>query len=195
MTATRALRPPRSPLARSRDDAAAFAEVYGALEPKLRRWFLRQTRDGHLARELTAETFAKAFEKRHGFRGDSELEAAAWLWAIARNMLNAHWRERELTRAADLRLRAFSTDSVDERLARVEQLATVAALRDELREALTALAPAQQVAIRMRVLEERDYDEIAALLGVSREVARARVSRGLRELASSRELRRGVAAF
>lgn len=35
--------------------------------------------------DLTAETFAEAFRDRHRFRGQSEGEAAAWLFSIARH--------------------------------------------------------------------------------------------------------------
>jgi RNA polymerase sigma-70 factor (ECF subfamily) len=46
-------------------------------------------------------------------------------------------------------------------------------LPEDLREAVVA-----------RVLEERDYDEIAAKLGCSQQVVRKRVSRGLTRLRS-----------
>jgi RNA polymerase sigma-70 factor, ECF subfamily len=43
-------------------------------------------------------------------------------------------------------------------------------------------------ALRLRVIDERSYPEIAETLGVSEQAARARVSRGLRRLADALEM-------
>jgi RNA polymerase sigma-70 factor (ECF subfamily) len=45
--------------------------------------------------------------------------------------------------------------------------------------------PQQAYAVLQRVVAERGYDELAAELGVSQDVVRARVSRGLRALAAT----------
>ena len=45
-----------------------------------------------------------------------------------------------------------------------------------------ALPPAQRDAVRERVLDERDYEEIAERLECSSQVVRKRVSRGLAAL-------------
>jgi RNA polymerase sigma factor (sigma-70 family) len=47
---------------------------------------------------------------------------------------------------------------------------------------LAELPPDEQVAVRARVIEERDYSEIASELGCSELVVRKRVSRGLSRL-------------
>jgi predicted DNA-binding protein (UPF0251 family) len=49
------------------------------------------------------------------------------------------------------------------------------------------LSVEQRDALRLRVVEERSYAEVALLLGVSEQAARARVSRGLRALAGALE--------
>jgi len=48
--------------------------------------------------------------------------------------------------------------------------------------ALDRLAPDQREAVRARILEDRTYPDVAALLNVSEAVARKRVSRGLATL-------------
>ncbi len=47
---------------------------------------------------------------------------------------------------------------------------------------LEALPPEQRAAIRGRVIERRDYGELAAALGCSEPMLRYQVSRGLRTL-------------
>jgi RNA polymerase sigma-70 factor, ECF subfamily len=48
--------------------------------------------------------------------------------------------------------------------------------------ALQTLSPHQRDAVRMRVVDELPYGELARRLGVSEPTARARVSRGIRAL-------------
>jgi RNA polymerase sigma-70 factor (ECF subfamily) len=70
----------------------------------------------------------------------------------------------------------------DESLARIEELAGVAEMRAVVSEQLRGLSVEHRQAPRLRVVEELPYDEVAARLGVSEQVARARVSRALRGL-------------
>jgi RNA polymerase sigma-70 factor, ECF subfamily len=182
-------RRPVGALARSRQDAAAFAEFYDRLAPKILRFFARRTWDGQVSLELTAETFAKAFEKRHEFRGHGDGEAAGWLWMIARNELKAYWRARQVRMNAATRLGLPRPQSSDEEILRIEELAAAEAAREALEAALAELSDDQRQVIEMRVLQELGYEEIASQLGVSGQVVRARVSRGLRQLGRSQALR------
>jgi RNA polymerase sigma factor (sigma-70 family) len=177
-------------LARSRNDPLAFGEFYDRFSPKVLRFFARRTWDGQVSLELTAETFAKAFEKRTDFRGRSEEQAAAWLWTIARNELKGFWRARSVRLSAAERLGLPRPHSSDEEILRIEELAAAEAARDALEAALADLPSDQRQVIGMRVLQELSYEEIGQRLGVSSEVVRARVSRGLRQLGRSERLRR-----
>ena len=57
-------------------------------------------------------------------------------------------------------------------------------------EELGALSGGHQHALRLRIVEERPYEEVASLLGITEPTARARVARGLRALTSAVEARR-----
>jgi RNA polymerase sigma factor (sigma-70 family) len=171
----------------------AFADFYDGLSVKVLKFFARKTWDGQVSLELTAETFAKAFENRGDFRGSSDEQAAAWLWAIARNELGAYWRERSVRLTAVNKLGLLSPHASDEEILRVEELAVAESARDVLQEALRMLHPAQRQMIGMRILEEREYDEIAERLGVSNQVVRTRISRALRSLRQLEGLRDRIA--
>jgi RNA polymerase sigma factor (sigma-70 family) len=152
------------------------------------RFFVRETRDGQLALDLTAETFAKAFEKRHSFRGASDRQAAAWLWSIARSELAMARRTRTVELFALRRLALERQDPSDHEILEIERMGLEDAIHDHLRDALEKLPPEQQAAIRMRFIDELSYPEIAEHLGVSYDVTRARVSRALRTLRSDHAL-------
>ena len=89
--------------------------------------------------------------------------------------------ERRALRALGVERRALSDAEYD----RVEELAELASLGARIDGELDALAAEQRHAVRLRVLEERPYDEVAHELGVSEQTARARVSRALRTLRDS----------
>jgi RNA polymerase sigma-70 factor (ECF subfamily) len=62
---------------------------------------------------------------------------------------------------------------------RIEQLAGLGELRDQVAAGLDGLNEEQRRAVTLRIIEERPYPEVAAELGVSEQTARARVSRAV----------------
>jgi RNA polymerase sigma-70 factor, ECF subfamily len=162
----------------------AFAAFYRRHVAPLLAYFLRRTRDAELAADLTAETFAAALDGSHRFdprRGP----AVAWLYGIARRQLAHALRRGAVEDRARRRLRMAPLDLTDEALERVEALAALDSTA--LRDALTALPDDQRAAVRARVLEEREYTEIAVDARTSESVIRKRVSRGLAGLRSRLE--------
>jgi RNA polymerase sigma-70 factor (ECF subfamily) len=182
-------------LASSRGSPHAFADFYEAISPSVLRFFANQTRYPQAAFDLTAETFAKAFEKRRDFRGASNEQAAAWVWAIARSELARFRRSRSVEFAALTRLKLERPDPSDTELQEVERLTTSEEARLHLRRALGALPADQREVVRLRFLEFLGYEEIAARLGVSTDVARARTSRALKTLRSSEDVHKAVHAL
>jgi RNA polymerase sigma-70 factor (ECF subfamily) len=171
-----------SALARSAVDVEAFTEFYVANVERLARFFLRRTRDPELAADLAADTFAVALQRRRTFRGATEAEAEAWLFAIARSQLARSVRRRVAERRALERAGAEPPSSGLAELERIEELAGVSSA---IAEAVARLGADQAYAVQQRVVLERSYDDLAAELGVSEAVVRARVSRALRALATT----------
>jgi len=169
-------------LARSVDDADAFAGFYERYIRRVSVYFVRRVLDPEVAVDLTAETFALALERRRQFRGRSEQEEQGWLFAIARSLLHAYWRKGRIERAAVARLGIERLSLGTEDIEYLHRQAGLEALRERLAQALDAVRPDQAAAIRARVLEERGYAEIAADFDTTPDVIRARVSRGLKTM-------------
>ena len=74
-------------LRRARHDAEAFGEFYERHARRIYARLVRDTGDADLAADLTAETFAEALRAVHGFRGVHAASGAAWISAIALNVL------------------------------------------------------------------------------------------------------------
>jgi RNA polymerase sigma factor (sigma-70 family) len=77
--------------------------------------------------------------------------------------------------------------SCDERLARSIEQTVEAIDQDTVERWLAELTPAQRVAVRGHVLEERTYAELARELACSQDVVRQRVHRGLSVIRESVE--------
>jgi RNA polymerase sigma factor (sigma-70 family) len=170
----------------ARAEPEAFAVFYRRHVGALLAYFVRRTHDPELAADLTAETFAAALDGAHRFRPERG-PAVAWLYGIARRLLvRAHQRGVVEDRARR-RLGMNAIVLTDEALERVEALAALDATAHELQVALEALPSAQRAAVEARVLDERDYSEIAGTARTSESVVRQRVSRGLAKLRSRLE--------
>lgn len=159
------------------EDPEGFGLFYLRHERAVLGFFMRATGRSELALDLAAETFARALESCAGF--DVRLGGArSWLFGIARHVLSGSLARGRVEAGARARI-GMAALSCDEHLAHsIEQ--TIDAIDEETAERLLAgLSPAQRVAVRGHVLEERPYGELARELDCSEAVVRQRVHRGL----------------
>jgi RNA polymerase sigma factor (sigma-70 family) len=164
-------------------DPDDISRLYRSHARAMTAFFARRTYDPETAVDLVAETFATAFEARASFRGGDDDEAAGWIYGIARHMLNGFYRRGSVERRAIDRLGIERRALTDPEYERIEELAGLAATRGHVAAALEALPAEHALVLRLRVVEELGYDEVAQRLGISEQTARARVSRALRGLA------------
>ena len=169
----------------AREDPSTFADVYVEYHEQVLRFFARRTFDPETAFDLMAETFAELFAHIDGFRGETEEQGRAWMWTVARHQLY-RWRERGIVERRSIERLGMPIATLGQvEYERIEDLADLQRVRPQLEQALDQLGSEQREALRLRVLEHREYDDIAQQCGASPQVIRARVSRGLRQLAKS----------
>jgi RNA polymerase sigma-70 factor (ECF subfamily) len=164
------------------EEADAFSALYGREGEPVLLFLTRRTLDVEVAVELTAETFALALRSWRRVRQLEPEQARAWLFTVARRLHARYLRTARVERRAVERLGIRTPAVHEDDVALIEERAGLGELRELLRQELARLSDGQQKALRLRVLEERPYAEVAERLGVSEQVARARVSRGLRAL-------------
>jgi RNA polymerase sigma-70 factor (ECF subfamily) len=170
-------------LSAARSDPSAFRDLYDRYAERVHGYFVRRTRDEDAAFDLTAETFAQAWLVRGRFRDEVDGSAAPWLFGIARNVLLMSLRRGQLERRAVARL------GVAERLDAPYEAAAVApdeGWADGADELLDSLPVSQREAVRLRVVQELAYEQVAVALGTSAAAARVRVHRGLAALRARR---------
>jgi RNA polymerase sigma factor (sigma-70 family) len=160
-------------------DARAFGVFYDRHEVAVLAFFRRASGRAELAADLTGEVFAAALASLDAFRQDLG-SARAWLFGIARHELAQSYRRGRVEAQARRRLGMEPIMLSDDDLQRIDELGQSASL-DSL--ALLESLPAEQrAAVRGRVIEDRDYEDLATEFGCSEMVVRQRVSRGLRLL-------------
>jgi RNA polymerase sigma factor (sigma-70 family) len=168
-------------------DEAAFSAFYRRHARALLVYFTRRTYDVEAALDLTAETFAQAFAGRRRFRGGSEAEAGAWLFAIAARQLSAFLRRGHAQRRLVARIGVHVPAASQAETERILELAGLRSLRTLIAQELARLSADQREALQLRVVDELSYSIVAERLGISEQAARMRVSRGLHALARALE--------
>ncbi len=163
-------------------DEDALGRLFRAHGDGLLAFFTRRTFDGQVALDLVSETFAQAVAGRRRFRGDSDAEATAWLYAIARHQLIGYQRKGRIEMRALQRLGIARQEVDEEELIAIEDAAGIDLLRVSIARGLADLSPDHRDALELRVVQELPYEVVADKLGISEQTARARVSRALRRL-------------
>src|SRR4051794_20413995 len=164
-------------------DDDAFAVFYRRHLDPVVAFLRRRVPAPEHAFDLAAETFAVVALQAADFRGEGA--ATAWLYGIARNLLRASLRRGYIEAGARRRLGTEPTPLDDADLLAVEERAATGDAG--LHAALAALPEPTRRALLARVVEEREYPEIAAELQCSEHVVRQRVHRGLAHMRANLE--------
>ena len=173
-------------IVRSRHEPEVFGALFERHAEAMLAFFARRTLDAESAAELVAETFAEAFSSRDRFR-DQGVDGAAWLYGIGRHLLSRYFRSGAVDARARRRLGMPERNVTEGDYERIEELIDFESIGRQLRGALSALPEEHREAVTLRVIDGRSYREVAQVLGCTEPTARARVSRGLRRIASRLE--------
>jgi RNA polymerase sigma-70 factor, ECF subfamily len=160
------------------DAYGIFFERYHAL---VLAYLTRRTRHREAAADLAGEVFARALLAVHRGRGPVDDQAAAWILTVARNALLDSVRRGRVEERARRELGIASLALTDGDLERIDAVTDDA---DRVVALVDQLPKDQRAAIKARIVDERDYADIAADLGCSDLVVRQRVSRALKTLRS-----------
>jgi len=172
-----------------RGDTAAFNTLVNERSGEIFGLLYRLTENREEARDLTQETFLRAFQSISSFRGESDLRT--WIYRIAINQARNRWRWWKRRR----RDSTVSLDSSDETgrqsliatlksdTSRDPEKDTLAHERQHaLRKALGELRRVYREAVILRDIEGFAYEEIAVALDISVGTVKSRLARGRQEL-------------
>jgi RNA polymerase sigma-70 factor (ECF subfamily) len=135
--------------------------------PRVYHFALRLSGDAHVAEDLTQETLLRAWDRQAQLREPQRTRA--WLFQIVANLWRDHCRRAVLR---DGRREPLSPETPCASFGPAEQ----AAAHDEVRlvlEAMNALPPRQREVLHLAACEQMSLAEIADVLGISADAAKA----------------------
>ncbi len=163
----------------AKKDPRRFTELYDLYLKRVFGYFFSRVRNLQDAEDLTSLTFLKAFESLHRYRMDGPF--AAWLFTIARNKANDHFRKHHTLYLEDSSLEATSGADTAGEVQKVDDLRL-------MRQLIRALPEEEQELIRLRVLAQLSYPEMARLLNRPEATVKKATYRLLARLQSQMEL-------
>ena len=173
-----------------RGDEAAFEILVNERSGEIFGLLYRLTENVEEARDLTQETFLRAFQSIGHFRGEADLRT--WIYRIAINQARNRWRwwrrrRRDATVSLDApeigggRLGLVAT--LKSTTAKDPEQDTLANERERaLKKALSTLKRVYREAVILRDIEGFAYEEIATTLDISVGTVKSRLARGRQEL-------------
>ena len=149
----------------------AFETLYARHRSRLYSFLLRQLRDAALADEMFQDVWQRVISARAGWQADAAF--STWLFRIAHNRLNDHWRAA--------RHRPPAPGDADERVARMSDTRTPESQLSEFEQrrrlqlAMEQLPDEQREVLQLRLEQELSLEEIAQITGVGRETVKSRL--------------------
>jgi len=154
----------------ARGDLDAFETLFREFQGRVYAWIVRIVRDAAAAEDLTLETFWRIFRARARFNPQADF--GAWAYRIAVNLAFSYLRRR----------RNEEELSGDEAQGQAADPALLQETVEQIRRAFARLPSRLQVTATMALIEEREYSEIAAVLGIAPGTVKSRVFRAIRIL-------------
>lgn len=134
------------------------------------------TLDVQLAEDLMQETFIRAYEAKHTYRGDSNV--LTWLRTIAKNIAYDHFKRKR-----KIRFISFTKSEEDVALTlSPEQLFSIEEEKRGLYQAIASLKFDYRIAIVLRKIEGLSIKETAAVLGWNEAKVKNTTERGMKAL-------------
>ena len=169
-------------LDRSKKEPKAFGELYEKYFDRIFNFIYRQTDDEDLTADLTSQAFFIALKNvdRYQYRG---VPFSAWLYKIASNEVNKHYRKKKQTKV-------FSIEEV-----RIIELMKQAdeeyseEIINRLMNYLKELPTDMLQVLELRFFEDKDFKEIAFILDITESGAKMRTYRALDRLRTYFNLR------
>ncbi|MBV8717603.1 MAG: sigma-70 family RNA polymerase sigma factor [Chloroflexi bacterium] len=158
------------------NDPLAFEELYARYSPRVFGYlFQRLNGDAEEAEDLTADVFARVYEKIDAFQPQGA-PLSAWVFRIAHNRLIDAIRRRP--RQTQVTLDEAPELAAGPVFGGVEQSVAM----DQIKAGLARLTPEQRQVIILRFLEGKSLAETAAVVGRNEDAVKKLQARGLASL-------------
>jgi RNA polymerase sigma-70 factor (ECF subfamily) len=148
-------------------DRLAARELYDAQAPRVFRLAFRLTGDEDLAKEMTQETFVRAFAQLDKFRGESAL--STWMHRVTLSVVSNSMRKVKRFREREADLDEAFMIAAPAHEADID-------LKESLHKAIDELPEIYRTTLVMHDVEGYTHEEIANVLGVAEGTCKSRLS-------------------
>lgn len=155
----------------AKEDAEAFGRLYDKYYESIFRYIHHRTLDQALTEDLTSNTFFAALRHIGRYRW-KQIPFGAWLYRIATNEIQMHYRRQKSVVASSVQNSALSVSECSEIM---EEYAL-------LHQAILKLKPIYQTVITLRFLEEKTIMEISQITGRKVGTVKSQIHRGVEQL-------------
>lgn len=153
-------------------DQEAFEALFRQYQGDVYRWVVRIVRNRATAEDLTIETFWRAY-RAHARFDAKRGHCVGWLRRIATNAALDYLRSAK---------REVPLEDEASEAGKAERSAMQTECRQKILAAMNQLTPKLRAVVLLALIEEEPYAEIAEALGISVNVVKVRVFRGVRIL-------------
>jgi len=160
--------------AAQRGDREAFRRFADRHARRIYNTAWRLTDDRHLAEDISQEVLVRALRRE----SDEQDNLAAWLYVVTRNLAMNACRSRRRSRVVGAVNDALASTTRGDPAAPVARQE----LSEAVRGAIANLPEPQRAALVLAKYEGLCVDEIAAILGCTRDAVKMRVSRAMQQL-------------
>lgn len=147
--------------------------MYNDYADDIYRYLFVHVRDTALAEDLTADTFTKAWKQFDKFDGR---HGRAWLYTIARNLMNDHWRKKHPVPLDE------TFDVADEDALSVEEVVDAKLQAKRTVKALNTLPHDMKSVVTLRFMQGYSVRDTAQSLGLTEANVRVIQYRALKKL-------------
>jgi RNA polymerase sigma-70 factor (ECF subfamily) len=169
-----------------RDDTASFAVLLQKHRTVVVQYLSRMVQNHAVAEELAQDVFVRVYRSRHAYEPSAKF--TTWLFRITTNVALNHFRDE---RHDNQNISLDAPTSTGKRFEApdgcysIEQRLVKEATAREIREAIALLPEKQRAAVLMHKYQDMDYNQIAAVLGMSRSAVKALMFRSYERLRAS----------
>jgi len=168
-----------------KENPQLFGQVYDQHYNTIFNYCFKRTKDFDTAKDITSETFLKAFLKINKFNWRG-ISLRSWLYKIATNEINLHYRSKKYRPAvlSEIGWENFPESTADQAALREERTAAEKELEQhaqfmKVQKALDKLPLKYQEVISLKYFEQLKIKEISSILNKPEGTIKSLLSRGL----------------
>lgn len=172
----------------AKSDTSAFDKLYTTNYDKILNYIAKRVGNYELAQDITSEVFIIAMKKLWQFKWRG-VRFSSWLYRIAINQMNLHFRKNKVFMPVSLELlieesgfMPIASDDIQQEIIENQDKIDRETTFNKIREQINKMSPKYQDVITLKYFENKKIKEIAEILNKKEGTVKSLLSRGIADL-------------